>query len=192
MATWTLNESMLTPGTLVVQLQATRREMVRALCDDAGLRSALTASLRRAPFAAFAWEMPPFAPDSLDRPAEFVVVEHLALARAVPDHAPFDQSLGATTPVATFANLGGDAVLVVPHPASAPDAAHLAQFVRSASPNVADALWTAVGLAVTTCLQSGPLPLWVSTAGLGVSWLHVRLDQRPKYYRHRPYARPDA
>jgi len=31
-------------------------------------------------------------------------------------------------------------------------------------------------------------PLWLSTAGLGVSWLHVRLDTRPKYYRHRVYA----
>ncbi len=31
-------------------------------------------------------------------------------------------------------------------------------------------------------------PLWLSTAGMGVSWLHLRLDSRPKYYRHRAYA----
>ena len=30
-------------------------------------------------------------------------------------------------------------------------------------------------------------PTWLSTAGMGVAWLHVRLDQRPKYYAHRPY-----
>ncbi|MGI9175867.1 MAG: DUF6940 family protein [Rhodothermales bacterium] len=24
--------------------------------------------------------------------------------------------------------------------------------------------------------------MWLSTAGGGVSWLHVRLDSRPKYY----------
>jgi len=29
--------------------------------------------------------------------------------------------------------------------------------------------------------------VWLSTAGMGVSWLHVRLDDRPKYYGHRPY-----
>jgi len=23
-------------------------------------------------------------------------------------------------------------------------------------------------------------------------WLHVRIDSRPKYYRHRPYAEPDV
>ena len=27
-------------------------------------------------------------------------------------------------------------------------------------------------------------PLWLSTAGMGVSWLHLRLDSRPKNYRH--------
>jgi hypothetical protein len=30
-------------------------------------------------------------------------------------------------------------------------------------------------------------PVWLSTAGAGVSWLHVRLDDRPKYYGYRPY-----
>jgi uncharacterized protein DUF6940 len=28
---------------------------------------------------------------------------------------------------------------------------------------------------------------WVSTAGMGVPWLHVRLDTRPTYYRHAAY-----
>jgi len=30
-------------------------------------------------------------------------------------------------------------------------------------------------------------PVWLSTAGGGVSWLHVRLDDRPKYYHHAAY-----
>ena len=30
-------------------------------------------------------------------------------------------------------------------------------------------------------------PVWLSTAGHGVAWLHVRLDSQPKYYRYRPY-----
>ena len=28
---------------------------------------------------------------------------------------------------------------------------------------------------------------WLSTSGLGVYWLHVRLDSYPKYYTYRPY-----
>jgi hypothetical protein len=30
-------------------------------------------------------------------------------------------------------------------------------------------------------------PVWLSTAGAGVPWLHVRLDDRPKYCCFRPY-----
>ena len=29
--------------------------------------------------------------------------------------------------------------------------------------------------------------LWMSTEGSGVPWLHVRLDSRPKYYKHHEY-----
>jgi hypothetical protein len=42
-----------------------------------------------------------------------------------------------------------------------------------------------VGDAVARRLSSAPL--WLSTSGLGVAWLHVRLDERPKYYTHAPY-----
>jgi hypothetical protein len=28
---------------------------------------------------------------------------------------------------------------------------------------------------------------WVSTSGLGVPWVHVRLDERPKYFQFGPY-----
>jgi hypothetical protein len=192
MAAWTFHESQHASGTSIVQLSATRRELVQALRDDAALRAALTQALQRSPFAAFAWELPPFAPDTLGRPAEFVLVDHPALGRAATDHGPFDEALGATEPIATFPNLSGDAVLVVPHPAWAPDSGHLAAFVRHAPPDIADALWTAVGRAIAEHLARSNAPLWVSTAGMGVSWLHVRLDRRPKYYRHRPYSRSDA
>merc|ERR1719215_1482636 len=31
------------------------------------------------------------------------------------------------------------------------------------------------------------LPLWVSTAGYDIAWLHLRLDNVPKYYRFKEY-----
>ncbi len=49
------------------------------------------------------------------------------------------------------------------------------------------------------CVRVGSWRVWarhrlewvtaVLAAGLGVAWLHIRLDDRPKYYRHAPYAR---
>jgi protoheme ferro-lyase len=49
-------------------------------------------------------------------------------------------------------------------------------------------IWRLVAEAVEARL--GSAPMWLSTAGLGVHWLHVRLDSRPKYDRHRVYANP--
>ena len=60
-----------------------------------------------------------------------------------------------------------------------------AAFVRHAPERQKHALWERVGEAVERRL--GPKPVWVSTAGAGVSWLHVRLDDRPKYYGYAPY-----
>jgi hypothetical protein len=74
----------------------------------------------------------------------------------------------------------------------APAAAHLAAFVRSASADVIDDLWSSVGRAVARRRAAKPDPVWISTAGLGVYWLHVRLDDRPKYYRHRAFTDPSA
>jgi hypothetical protein len=87
--------------------------------------------------------------------------------------------------VATFSNLGADAILVAPTPAEGVDCAHLASFLRTADDRQIAALWRAVALALRSVL--GPTPHWVSTAGLGVSWLHVRIDRFPKYYRYQPY-----
>jgi len=58
--------------------------------------------------------------------------------------------------------------------------------VRSASDEQNHALWRIVGAAVRERL--GERRLWISTAGGGVAWLHVRLDSSPKYYGFRPYA----
>jgi len=34
------------------------------------------------------------------------------------------------------------------------------------------------------------LPLWLSTAGYDIAWLHIRLDDKPKYYRFKEYKTP--
>ena len=88
--------------------------------------------------------------------------------------------------VIVFLNLGGDATLVAPKPAGPAEAyPHLAAFVRRASREQQQRLWCEVGAAVAESI--GTDPLWVSTSGLGVYWLHVRLDSRPKYYQFPEY-----
>ncbi len=135
-------------------------------------------------FTAFRWETPPVASATLHRPFEFVLRDSPGLA-VRPDPKPFAAHFGAGD-VATFPNLGGDAVLVVPCPRGpAGHYAHLAAFARGVPEGQRHALWAAVGAAMTR--RVGTRPVWLSTAGAGVAWLHVRLDDVPKYYGHAPY-----
>jgi hypothetical protein len=67
--------------------------------------------------------------------------------------------------------------------------AHLAAFLRGTTEPRRQALWRTVADALRGRVgaRAPDTPVWLSTAGLGVSWLHLRLDSRPKYYRHAPY-----
>lgn len=138
---------------------------------------------------AFYWELPPLTDSTIDDEAEFVLIDAPLLARFPPDAAPFASQFDnrPREDVIVFPNLGGDATLVVPSPNGPIDYyPHLATFLRQADKNQIRELWRVLTETVLTHLSE--TPLWVSTAGGGVAWLHLRLDSRPKYYSHRPYA----
>jgi len=157
-------------------------------------RSFFLTLLAEVPFDAFRWETPPITTDTADRSFEFVILDSPGLARP-PDPVPFARHFSATSPddasgvddgIVVFENLGGDAVLVAPAPRGpAPAYGHLAAFTRRASAAQNHALWRTVGVVLERQIGAGPV--WLSTAGGGVSWLHVRLDTRPKYYGFHPY-----
>jgi hypothetical protein len=78
--------------------------------------------------------------------------------------------------------------LVVPCPCGPREHyAHLASFLRGGPEAQIDRLLTTLAHEIEARLSSAPL--WVSTSGLGVPWLHVRLDSSPKYYQHAPFKR---
>lgn len=167
---------------------ATFAEVLEAWRHDAASRSRWNALLAGVPFSAFRWETPPVTAATLaSRPFECVLLDAPGLARRPEPEAFAEHFAAAADGVAEFANLGGDAVLVVPEPLADPGAyGHLAAFVRLAPEAQQHALWRRVGEAMARRL-AGRSAVWLSTAGAGVSWLHVRLDDRPKYYGHEPY-----
>lgn len=162
-------------------------EVVEAWRSDAEFRSWFNAVLAGLSFTAFRWETPPVSVPTASRPFEFVVLESPGLARR-PDLEAFGEHFPSQSQpeVVVFPNLGEDAILVVPRPVAPASAyGHLAAFVRDAPERQRDALWQAVGDAMVRRMSAKPV--WLSTAGAGVSWLHVRLDDRPKYYGFAPY-----
>ena len=149
-------------------------------------RSFFLSLLKDVPFSAYRWETPPVTARTVRRPFEFVLLDSPDLARP-PDAGAFTAHFSdADAKVVVFENIGKDATLVVPSPRG-PAAAygHLAAFTRQAPESQNHALWQTVGEAMQQRLADRPL--WLSTAGGGVAWLHVRLDVRPKYYRYGPY-----
>jgi hypothetical protein len=166
---------------------ATVAEVIRGWQGDAAFRSQFNALLADAPYTAFRWETPAVTAATVaEQPFEFVLLDNPGLARRPDLEAFAEHFAGSQTGVATFANLSGDALLVVPCPVVEPPVyGHLAAFVRRAPELQWHALWQAVGEAMAR--RVGVKPVWLSTAGAGVSWLHVRLDDRPKYYGFAPY-----
>ena len=67
------------------------------------------------------------------------------------------------------------------------DFGHLAAYLRNSTERQQHLLWELVGAAMQRRVSL--TPVWLSTAGGGVAWLHIRLDDRPKYYVYEPYRR---
>lgn len=164
------------------------RQVVQGWQTDAVFRTLFNQTLAESPYSAFRWETPSVTAKSLDQHFEFVLLDRSDLDRR-PDASAFAEYFAsAVDGVAVFPNLRGDAVLVVPTPMVEHAAyGHLAAFVRHAPEVQQQALWKAVGSAMAQRVNAKPV--WLSTAGAGVPWLHVRLDDRPKYYHHAPYTR---
>ena len=161
------------------------RRVLSLLAQDADFAVWYTKTLASSAFQAFFWEHPPLVAGNVDSAAEFVLVDAPALAGLEQDTAAFRNQFSDEA-VVSFRNLGGDALLIAPAPADATtDYSQLAAFLRSAGGSQIQALWRLAGQSVMESLSD--TPLWLSTSGLGVAWLHLRLDTTPKYYQHQPY-----
>ena len=147
--------------------------------------------LRESEFKAYFWETPPVTNKTADRTDfEFVLVKCTSLAKKLPDFDAFKEHFEETdNDIATFSNLGRDAVLVAPVNVNNADYSHLAAVLRyDHNQTQIHNLWIAAGQAAEKQLKENPSkPLWISASGLGIYWLHVRLDSRPKYYTYAPY-----
>lgn len=168
----------------------TYAEVIDAWRQDEAFCAFFSDLLQTAHFSACFWETPPVTAASVGRTFECVQIDSPALARLTAEPAAFAEHFAAApgAEVVAFENLGGDAWLVAPAPASEKEShPHLAAFLRSAPRSRKIALWRSTGETLARLLSDRPR--WVSTSGLGVAWLHIRLDTRPKYYVFAPYRR---
>ena len=194
-STWTASRSA-SGGTELIKLfqneeQLTFSAFFRLLQGDQDFAGWYTDLLKSSPFTSYFWEHPPLTTSRFACGVEFVMIDAPILGRMRPNTDAF-RSHFAGENVVTFRNLGGDALLIAPSLGdSSPGYAHLATFLHEAPASQVHAIWQCVGQTISKCLTDKPI--WLSTSGLGIAWLHIRLDSSPKYYQHQPYKiRPTA
>jgi hypothetical protein len=195
MTSWALQLTSLAKGQIQhLQIQQAHRLMTHAEVIECWQHSAnfchwYVQRLAASPYPAYFWEAPALTQQTLKAPYECILANSPQLAKISADasaFAPYFQEISPQTTVAQFPNLKGDAQLVVPCPLATGDAyPHLASFARQAPLEQQQQLFQT--LAKTLQHQLGDCPLWVSTSGLGVYWLHLRIDTWPKYYTYAPF-----
>jgi len=157
--------------------------------NDQSFRCFFVSVLVDAPFPTYFWETPAVSSATIDREFEFVLVDSPQLAGICTDERAFANQFAAAHPGASvirFSNLGGDATLVVPCLQGSISAySQISTFTRLAPAAQQHQLWALVG--ATLEQQLSERPVWLSTSGLGVYWIHIRFDSEPKYYTHEPY-----
>lgn len=163
-------------------------DVARLWQRSAPFRAFFTKLLSDAPFPAFYLETPGITLTTAGQPFEMILMRSIELETAKADAKTFAEHFDELSPAVAFWSLRQDVRLVSPCPA--PDVqmsayTHLANFVRQASEDQVSTFWELVGLEYAN--QLGDDPVWLSTSGLGVHWLHLRIAQSPRYYQHKPY-----
>ncbi len=142
-------------------------------------------------YQAFYWEHPALNEALLQKKYECILQRSKPLERLASNEEAFKDYLSSSETVADFMNLGKNARLVVPTKKRDKESYnHLGRFLRQAAQEQIIAVFNRVGSAILEELGTGKL-IWLNTAGLGVIWLHIRMDTRPKYYKTQRYKAPD-
>jgi hypothetical protein len=112
-----------------------------------------------------------------------------------PNYKPFEKKINQTE-TRSFLNLDKTCILVIPpykNKNNIPNYSTLYYFYKNSTYKEKQELWKKVAEEIKKIiLKSQKHPsennkLWVSTHGLGVAWVHIRLSIIPKYYKTKKY-----
>ena len=169
--------------------QLTYENVIRVWRENSEFREFYFSILEKSPFDAYFWEHPPVTTSNIWQAYEFVLVHSPQLSSVSADQSPFQEKFNSrrsNESILAFENLGRDAELIVPYPIAERNIyAHFASFIRNAPEDQKHDLFKTLANALGKRISNKST--WVSTSGLGVYWLHIRLDTRPKYYSYQPY-----
>ena len=167
------------------------QEVFKLWESDLGFIDFYVQSLKDFGFKAFFWEHPGLTSTTIDRPYECILQKSRTLDSRTINEQAFADYLHSQNGAEDFLNLGKNARLVMPTKQSVADIyKHLGSFLINAQPSQIHDFFNKIGAIVPKEIEKHPM-IWLNTAGMGVIWLHVRMDTRPKYYKTKNYKRTD-
>lgn len=164
-------------------LQCMRRSDIDFMCT-------LFNILRQFDAPTYFWECVPVDSKSIHhKPFEFVLIS--ADIPRYADPSAFQQHFSDHCSVVSFLSLHKDTLLIVPCPKKkmSADYSSLGTYIRQNNQVMLMQcldLFKIVGEQMDALLHKKKR-IWLNTHGLGISWLHIRLDTKPKYYLYKPY-----
>ena len=163
----------------------TFNDFLKLIVESEDFRIFFNELLSSSKYSAYRWETPSVSQNSLNKNFSFVLVNSPGLIREI-DRISFQEHFTSEDSIVVSPNLSGDAIMIIPTPgANGIEYGHLAEFVRKAPVQVIHQFWKKAGEEMFLTLKKRKC--WLSTAGAGVSWLHLRIDSKPKYYTYRPF-----
>jgi len=125
------------------------------------------------PYKAYFWECDQV---NMKKPFRFAVYESKTLSKRIQDNNAFDGKIDCYKNVIKFPSLSKDMNLISPcNKNKNSNYTSLATFSRTAPLKQQISFWVKVGNSIKE-------DDWISTSGLGVSWLHLRIEKYPTYY----------
>jgi len=166
-----------------------RRFIELTSSKDQKFTIAIQAAIKSTGFKYIFLNCPPLSKTTLDKEFEMAVLEaSWELENIETDMDKFRDKFKGKKWVASFYNLGLDAVLVSPFAREDQDKkiySSLGPFIWHAPDEQQVAVWHNVGMGLGVFVKRRTV--WLNTEGRGVHYLHLRLDSRPKYYRYNPF-----
>ncbi|KLL03482.1 MAG: hypothetical protein MRECE_10c011 [Mycoplasmataceae bacterium CE_OT135] len=138
--------------------------------------------------SAYFWECVPVSQTTKGKNFEFVVIKSESLDKITQDYSRFQEHFNQSQEsVVSFFSFSRD-TLVVPIPNEKKNYKNLKEFINNAPSEQKNNFWQKVGEEMEEkLLNADGAPRWLSTHGLGVPYLHVRIDKKPKYYSWKEY-----
>lgn len=150
--------------------------------------SILTKTIQSVSFKSFFFEMPPINSSLMSRQFEFVIIDAPEFENKSAEPSDFKEHMQKGKKVVSFENLRKDAILVVPCGTKASGFMDLNSFLTNATKSQIISFWKEVAKNLLFKVENNPdKKIWCSTSGLGVSWLHFRIDNKPKYYKYQDF-----